>query len=204
LSAEGVTPGVHLVGDVMAEALAEAAPRAKSQSRIFQRLALQERGYLVASVHRAENTNDPCRLRNILKALETVAEPVIFPLHPRTDKAMQALGYSPTPSIRLLEPVGYLDMLRLLQSARVILTDSGGVQKEAYWLGVPCVTMRDETEWTDTLASGRNVLAGAEVERIVRAVRTAPAPSAANGLCGDGRIAARCVELLEGGGLQSR
>jgi UDP-N-acetylglucosamine 2-epimerase len=198
LAAEGITRGVHLVGDVMADALAFAAERAQRQSDVLLRLGLAERGYLLATVHRAENTDDTARLRNILAAFTELGETVVFPVHPRTRKALQNenIFQSPTSSLRLIEPLGYLDMVRLEQSARMILTDSGGIQKEAYWLGVPCVTLRDETEWVETVEAGWNVLAGAGRERIVQAVRSFAPPAARPALYGDGRASERIVISL--------
>jgi UDP-N-acetylglucosamine 2-epimerase len=198
LTGEGITRGVHLVGDVMADALAFAAGRAQSRSSILARLGAREGRYLLVTVHRPENTDDPARLGSILGALDALEEPVFFPVHPRTRKAIEALGHRPAPQVRLLEPLGYLDMVRLEQSARMILTDSGGVQKEAYWLGVPCVTLRNETEWVETVQAGWNVLVGAEADRIRQAVRTMVPPASRPPLYGDGRAADRCVAVLHG------
>src|SRR5262245_16292078 len=196
LRAEGVLTGVHVVGDVMAEALQFAATKAKSHSQILPRLKLQARGYLLATLHRAENTDDPSRLRGILTAFNEIAEPVIFPVHPRTRSALTRLGFKPEPHVRLLEPVGYLDMAMLEQSARLILTDSGGIQKEAYWLGVPCVTLRDETEWVETVDAGWNVLAGADSAKILNTVRSFTQPATRPLLYGDGQAARKCVTLI--------
>ncbi|MGA4577384.1 non-hydrolyzing UDP-N-acetylglucosamine 2-epimerase [Limisphaera sp. VF-2] len=194
LAREGITRGVHLVGDVMHEALLEARQIAAQRSRILDQLGLEPRSYFLVTVHRAENTDEPTRLAGIWSALTELARerPVLFPVHPRTRKVLTRLGLSeelahlrepdcadgdlpvvrpvPGADLRLLPPLGYLDMLRLTESARVILTDSGGLQKEAWWLGVPCVTLRDETEWVETLAHGANVLAGTEPTHIERAI----------------------------------
>jgi UDP-GlcNAc3NAcA epimerase len=196
LKAEGITRGVHLVGDVMVDALAFAAARAQGRSDVLEQLGLVEGGYLLATVHRAENTDDELRLRSILDAFDTLDEPVVFPVHPRTHKAVSSLEYSPAPHIRLIDPVGYLDMVALERSARMILTDSGGIQKEAYWLQVPCVTLRDETEWVETTQAGWNVLVGADMTRIVQAVRTFAPPETHPALYGDGRTAERCTALI--------
>jgi len=185
------------VGDVMADALAFAVERAQSRSKIPEQLDLVKRGYLLATVHRAGNTDDATRLRSILTALDTLDEPIIFPVHPRTRKAMKVLGYSPARHVQLIEPVGYLDMVMLEQSARMILTDSGGIQKEAYWLGVPCVTLRDETEWVETVHAGWNALVGANTARIIQTVRSFAPAEERPVLYGDGQAAARCVALLE-------
>jgi UDP-N-acetylglucosamine 2-epimerase len=197
LRAEGITEGVHDVGDVMADALLAAAARARAVSDVTTRLGLEEGGYALATVHRAENTDDPERLRAILEAFDALAQPIVFPVHPRTRAVLARIGYEAPEHVRLIEPQGYLDLVRLLASARVALTDSGGLQKEAYWLGVPCVTLRDETEWVETVASGWNVLAGADRERFVDAARAATRPALRPALYGDGNAGARVVSLLE-------
>ena len=198
LATEGIIRGVHLVGDVMADALAFAVERARNRPDVLDRLGVAQDCYLLATVHRAENTDDAVRLRSILAAFDALDEPLIFPVHPRTRRVIEALGYSFAPHVQLAEPVGYLDMVMLEKSARMILTDSGGIQKEAYWLGVPCVTLRDETEWIETVEAGWNVLVGADTEAILQAVHSSP-PAAHPALYGDGRTAGRIVEaLLEG------
>lgn len=176
LYCEGVGAGVHLVGDVMAEALQVSMPIAERESRILERLGLDADGYVLATVHRAENTDNLECLTGIVRAFASLGKPVVFPCHPRTRKMMARFDIErlvDPAMVRLIEPIGYLDMLRLESQAAVIVTDSGGVQKEAFWLGVPCVTLREETEWMETLDTGRNRLAGASPERIVPAVRSA-------------------------------
>jgi len=176
LKAEGVTRGVHVVGDVMADALAYAVARSAGRSQVLPRLGLTAKKYLLVTIHRAENTDDPGRITSILSALNDLQETVVFPVHPRTRAVLEKLDCVIQPHVLLIEPVGYLDMAQLEQSARMILTDSGGIQKEAYWLGVPCVTLRDETEWVETVAAGWNVLAGADEGTIVEKVRSFKPP----------------------------
>lgn len=177
LAREGIVNGVHVVGDVMYPALMYAVEQSRERDDILKRLLLNEKQYLLATVHRAGNTDDPGRLRNIVDALAALDETIVFPVHPRTRKALEKLEGAAmqqiveNPRIRLINPVGYLDMARLESAARMILTDSGGIQKEAYWLGVPCVTLRDESEWVETIQTGWNCLAGADKERILQAVR---------------------------------
>ena len=204
LAGEGIRSGVHLVGDVMADALDHASARAGSRAQVLTRLGLREKGYLVATVHRAQNTDDGARLRDILTALEAAGETVVFPVHPRTRKSMERIGYRVRPGskLRLLDPVGYGDMVALERGARAILTDSGGMQKEAYWLGVPCLTLRDETEWPETVQIGWNRLVGTDTGSIVSAVRSLTVPATRPPLYGDGRAAARCVALLGGATLR--
>jgi UDP-N-acetylglucosamine 2-epimerase len=198
LRREGILEGVHLVGDVMAEALLDAARTARTRSRVLDAFNVTDGCYVLATVHRAENTDDSHRLSQIVAALDAIAEPVVFPVHPRTRRGLDELGYEPPRHIRMVPPLGYLDMVRLLIGARLVLTDSGGLQKEAYWAGVPCVTVRDETEWVETVAVGWNVLAGANTAAILHAIRTASPPKERPELYGGLGVADRCVELLEG------
>ncbi len=179
LAAEGIVAGVHAVGDVMHEALRHAVALAERKTTVLERLGLAPNGYALATLHRAENVDDPARLAQLLAALREVArrQPVVFPVHPRTRRRLAAGGAAATAGLRLLEPQGYLDMVRLEAGAAVVLTDSGGMQKEAYWLRVPCVTLRDETEWVETVREGWNVLAGADGERIARAARNPARPA---------------------------
>jgi UDP-N-acetylglucosamine 2-epimerase len=157
---------------------------------------LPDKGYLLVTVHRAANTDDPARLRAIVAALNALDEPVIFPVHPRTRAALAA-GLPLRPHVRAIDPVGPLDMLRLEQGARLILTDSGGVQKEAYWLAVPCLTLRDETEWVETVAHGWNVLVGTDPARIIAAVATFAPPGTPPPLYGTGHAAEAIAAILE-------
>ena len=198
LASEGITRNVHLVGDVMSDTLNWVTQRAEANPpEILGRLGICKRGYLLCTVHRSENTDDVERLSALLKAFGVLDELVILPVHPRTRKAIETARLSLPPNVRLVDPCGYPEMVALVASARMILTDSGGLQKEAYWLGVPCVTLRDETEWTETVQSGWNVLVGANCERIVQAVRGFACPSTRPPLYGEGGVAVRCVALME-------
>ena len=197
LAAEGLTTNVHMVGDVMLDVLNWARRRASTEAPpILERLGLRVGHYVLATVHRSENTDTNQRLTDILAAFNAMDEPVVFPVHPRTRKVISEAGAVLKPHVRLIDPVGYLDMVALSGSARLILTDSGGLQKEAYWLGVPCVTLRDETEWVETVDAGWNVLVGSDAEQIVAAARTFTPPGQRPTLYGDGAAASRCVELL--------
>lgn len=196
LKAEGITAGVHLVGDVMVDALAVFSERADTHSDIHARLGLSRGAYLLATVHRAENTDDPERLRSILSAFSQAEEPVVLPLHPRTRKALEALHLDLPGQIRMIGPVGYPDMVALERSARLILTDSGGIQKEAYWLRVPCVTLREETEWVETVTAGWNRVVGSEPAAIVDAMRHFRPPDSHPPLYGEGHAAERIVDIV--------
>ena len=166
-------------------------------AEVLKGLGLRPRQFVLATIHRAENTDDPSRLRQIVSAFLESQEEIIMPVHPRTRKALNALGVLPSlGKLRTLEPVGYLDMIMLESSARVVLTDSGGVQKEAYWLGVPCLTLRDETEWVETVEAGWNRLVKAETPAILAALKTVHIPSSRPVLYGDGHAAVRSVDQL--------
>lgn len=196
LAREGITRGVHNVGDVMYDAVLHNIGIAGKRSTVLRRLALKSGGYLLATVHRAENTDDPSRLAAIVEAFGAVQEPIVFPAHPRTRSALGASGLSVPANVQLVEPVGYLDMLLLEKHARLILTDSGGVQKEAYFFAVPCVTLRDETEWVETVEAGWNVVVGADPQRIAAAVRSLRPSGAPPEVFGDGRASERMVEII--------
>lgn len=202
LAREGITRGVHLVGDVMVDALLAHAELARRRSTVLQRLGLTPQRYLLATVHRPYNTDVPDNLRNIFAAFAAVhratQEPIVLPLHPRTAAAMRAIGLELPAGVVAVDPVGYLDMLALEQAARLILTDSGGVQKEAYCLAVPCVTLRPETEWVETVQAGWNVVVGADPQAIVRAATAHPWPTEPPPpVFGDGHAAERIVQVLE-------
>jgi len=198
LAAEGISQNVHLVGDVMLDVLNWAKQRLDSKRpAIFGRLGLERKSYLLATVHRSENTDDPSRLSRILRAFNSLDEQIVFPVHPRTRRVIAEMNCRIKPNIQLIEPVAYLDMVALADSARLVLTDSGGLQKEAYWLGVPCLTLRSETEWVETAETGWNALVGSDSEKIVQAVHSFAPASPRPALYGNGCAAARCVELLK-------
>jgi UDP-N-acetylglucosamine 2-epimerase len=202
LCKEGITRGVHYVGDTMYDATLAFMEMAEQHSRILQKLGLVPREYLLATVHRPYNTDNAEHLGELLSAFLELGEKVIFPIHPRTrgrldqldPSILQALAQS---SVVMITPVGYLDMLVLEKHARLVMTDSGGIQKEAFFCGVPCVTLRPETEWIETVQSGWNVLVGANRRRIVDVVQqhvwpTSPPPA----LFGDGCASQKIVNLI--------
>jgi UDP-N-acetylglucosamine 2-epimerase len=193
LHREGIDHGVHLVGDVMYDAFLFNLDAARKQSRVVEKLGLEPGGFALVTVHRAENTDDADRLRGIIQGLEQSEQDVVLPLHPRT---RSRLNEALPKRIRVVEPVGYVDMLALEAAAAVIATDSGGVQKEAYFLGKPCVTMRDTTEWTETVDAGWNVLVGADSKRIGEAMRAFRPEAVRPNLFGDGHAAEKISDLL--------
>ncbi|MBN2562295.1 MAG: UDP-N-acetylglucosamine 2-epimerase (non-hydrolyzing) [Phycisphaerae bacterium] len=199
LAREGITGGVRNVGDVMYDSVLFYAALAAERSKILSTLSLKPRTYFLATVHRAENTEEPGRLEEIIEALGSVDAPVILPLHPRTRKAMRSRSIEAAGRLRVIGPVSYLDMLVLEKNARGILTDSGGMQKEAYFLGVPCVTLRNETEWVELVQVGANFLAGCDRQRILDGIAWAARWSGTaqpEPLYGDGNASRAVVEHL--------
>ncbi len=195
LEAEGVPGRIEVVGDVMADACFTFAPIARERSDVLDRLGLRPGTFVVATIHRDANVVEP-RLGQIVAGLDAIEEAVIFPAHPRTRDALLSQGLS-LGHVRLVEPLSYLDFAALASQARVIVTDSGGLQKEAYWYGVPCVTARPSTEWVDTVEQGANTLVGADSDRLVAAVAAArPLPPDLPALYGDGRAAPKIAEAL--------
>lgn len=196
LSREGITRGVYDVGDVMVDALHFAVKQAAQDPAFFRRFGVEPGKYLLATVHRAENTDDGSRLTAILETFAAAGETVVFPIHPRTQKAISRLGLEMPSNVKQIEPVGYIEMAALEKNARLILTDSGGVQKEAYWLKVPCITLRDDTEWVETVESGWNYVAGVDTDRIVSLIRNFPIPDTHQSFYGDESAAQKLTSIL--------
>jgi len=174
LEKEGITKGVYLVGDIMFDALMYFSRISEEKSKILQNLKLNPKEYYLLTIHRAENTDNYDRLKNILLAIAQFRRKAVFPIHPRTRSRIKEFNldkYLDNENILLIDPVGYLDMISLEKNAFAIFTDSGGVQKEAFWLRVPCITLRDETEWIETVKYGWNTLVGANIEKILEAER---------------------------------
>ena len=195
LAAEGVPGRREVVGDVMADATMRLAPLARERSDVLERFRVSRNAYLVATVHREANTAQP-RLGRIVDGFNRIDAPVVFPLHPRTRAALSREGLTLGPHVLAEPPLGYLAFAALASQARVILTDSGGLQKEAYWYGVPCVTMRPSTEWVDTVELGANVLVDDDPDRIVAAAEAAELPPELPPLYGDGHASERIAEVL--------
>jgi UDP-GlcNAc3NAcA epimerase len=189
-----------MVGDLMHEVLKMSLDIADRESTILPSLGLYPDSYYVVTVHRAENTDNPENFLNILEGLARVSKfyPVIFPIHPRTKKLMEQVkqGFVSADNIKFIDPVSYFDMLVLVKNARAVLTDSGGLQKEAYILGTPCVTLRGETEWVETVEIGWNVLVGADPQAIENAVLKKDALEIHPQLYGDGKTSQYIVEIL--------
>ncbi|HDM76734.1 MAG TPA: UDP-N-acetylglucosamine 2-epimerase (non-hydrolyzing) [Deltaproteobacteria bacterium] len=196
-------PLVVNVGDVMYDTALYYAPKSEQKSRILEELNLKPNSYALTTVHRSENTDDRERLKNIFEGLSRVAREldVVLPLHPRTREALERedLFDQVAQMLKLIEPLGYLDMIRLEKNAKLILTDSGGIQKEAFFYGVPCVTLRDETEWMELVDAGWNILAGTNADRIGQAAQnmlSAWHPLAQISLYGHGNTAFKILDVL--------
>jgi UDP-N-acetylglucosamine 2-epimerase (non-hydrolysing)/UDP-GlcNAc3NAcA epimerase len=197
LERERAAGEIELVGDVMADVSLAFRDIAEERSGIVDELGLEPGGYLVVTAHRAGNVDDQERLGQLVELLAALPAPVIFPVHPRTRARLEAAGLTDRlgDGVRLLAPLGYLDFLKLARHARAVLTDSGGVQKEAYLLGVPCVTLRDTTEWVETVESGWNVLVGLDSGAALEALDRSP-PEERPELYGGGHAAERVCDVL--------
>ena len=198
LAKEGIRDGVHVVGDIMHDCLLRALPRAEALASLPAELGLKNGEYHLATIHRASNTDDPVILRGLLEALHEIGN-VVFPMHPRCRARIDSAGLTSLLSdgrIKSLEPVGYLHMLQLAKNARAILTDSGGLQKEAYWLNVPCVTLREETEWVETAQSGWNQIVGVDREAILKATSNLTRPESHPDYYGTGDAATKICDAL--------
>ena len=197
LSHEGIAQSVFNFGDVMYDAVVQSLDVLRSPSGLLSSLDVEPGSYLLVTVHRPANTDHDENLLSILDALGETGEEIIFPAHPRTAQALARLGRETPSNVRVLEPVSYVNMLKLEKEARLILTDSGGMQKEAYFLGVPCVTLREETEWVETVEAGWNILVGAGKDRILQAVRGFQPQGDRPGVFGDGRASEKIARQLQ-------
>ncbi|MBS5949701.1 MAG: UDP-N-acetylglucosamine 2-epimerase (non-hydrolyzing) [Clostridium sp.] len=170
LKNENITSNVYNTGDVMFDAIKLFKEKALKTSSILTENDITPNDYILSTIHRAENTNDINRLKNIISALNESEKNIVLPLHPRTLKFIKDYGLNINNNIKIIEPVGYLDMINLESNSQKIVTDSGGVQKEAYFMEKPCITMRDETEWVETVENGWNVIVGSDKEKIKDAI----------------------------------
>ena len=199
LKAESVTGRIEVVGDVMVDVAMRWQPRARENGQATSALGLEPGGYLLVTAHRAGNVDDARRLRALVSLLQALPAPLVLPLHPRTRARLRDAGLlselEHSDGMRVTEPLGYEEFTALLCQARALLTDSGGVQKEAYLAGVPCVTLRANTEWVETVEAGWNTLVDLDTEAALAALERRP-PAERPPLYGDGRAAERCVEAI--------
>jgi UDP-GlcNAc3NAcA epimerase len=196
---EGIARGVKVVGDVMYDVFVQNVEVARRDCRLVAELGLEPGAFHLLTVHRAENTDDPTHLRDILAGVAASDKKVVFPVHPRTRPALASSGVEVPANVLLIDPVGYLEMLALEDAADLVLTDSGGVQKEAYFAGRPCITLRETTEWPETVEAGWNTLVGAHADAIRSALRSLRPDRPRPDLFGDGHAAERVVAALEAG-----
>jgi UDP-N-acetylglucosamine 2-epimerase len=202
LKAEGITKGVEIVGDVMYDAAIHFSKIAQERSRALDELGLKAKGYMLATIHRSSNTDDAQNLRLLLEAFVESGETIVFPVHPRTRKAITESGLSGLIDggrVKLIDPVGYIDFLQLENCASKILTDSGGVQKEAFFFGIPCITLRDTTEWVETVQSGWNVLVHVDKNLIMENITSFNPQGEPPKLFGDGNASLYIAQRLTSG-----
>jgi UDP-N-acetylglucosamine 2-epimerase len=200
LKKEGIERGVHLTGDVMLDSFLYFSGVADRNSTVLSRLGLKTGEYLMATIHRARNTEYEENLKNIVDALLNIDGTIVFPIHPRTEKYLKHYSLhdklKKAPHIMLINPVGYLDSIVLARNARKVLTDSGGLQKEAYFSRVPCLTLDEATAWPETVEDGWNVLVGSDKEKIIQAAKSFEPKGKQRDVFGDGRAARRIVDIL--------
>jgi UDP-N-acetylglucosamine 2-epimerase len=196
LAREGFSDSVYWVGDVMFDAMLSNLPLARKKSTILSHLGVQPKAYALVTIHRAANTDDPVRLRKIVNILNNLKETVVFPVHPRTEAALKKLDIRFAPNVHTIDPIGYYDMMILEENARIIATDSGGVQREAYFLSVPCLTLRDETEWMETVTVGWNNLVGVEEDHVLKAWKEFSPPQGHPPIFGDGSASVKIASII--------
>ncbi|CAB1251600.1 UDP-N-acetylglucosamine 2-epimerase homolog [Clostridiaceae bacterium BL-3] len=197
LKEEGIKKGVYNVGDVMFDAILNFKKLARSRSEIIEELDLEGKEYILTTIHRAENTDHIDKLSNIVGALNECGKTVVLPLHPRTRKYMLNYGLEFSENVKVTDPVGYLEMINLEMNSQKIVTDSGGVQKEAFFMRKPCITMREETEWVETVENGWNKIVGTDREKILDAVLNFIPSREQKNIFGDGSASSKILEILD-------
>ena len=197
LEKEAFKKGVYNVGDIMYDAFLKNIKIAEMKSNILQKVNLKAKEYILLTIHRASNTDNLGNLKKIITALEESGEKIIFPIHPRTKKQLKKLSLKiKNCKLKIISPIGYLDMLILEKNAKKILTDSGGVQKEAYWLRVPCITLRNATEWVETLKKSWNILVGTEKKKIIKAIKRPLPKRPQRKYFGNGKTARIIIKII--------
>lgn len=197
LKNEGIIDNVYNVGDVMFDAVLNFSKLASERGLILDKAGVKDEAFILATIHRAENTNDINKLSNIISALNESGRKIVLPLHPRTKKYIEDYGLSFSSNVKVIEPVGYLEMINLESNAEKIVTDSGGVQKEAYFMKKPCITMREETEWVETIKCGWNILVGTDMGKIAKAITSFKPVNEQKNIFGDGKAAEKILKIIE-------
>lgn len=198
LKTEGIINNVYNVGDVMFDAVLNFGEIAKEKSKVIEKLNLNNKEYILTTIHRAENTNDISRLKNIIEALNHSGKTIVLPLHPRTKKYIGDYGLKFNENIKVIDPIGYLEMLSLERNCMKIVTDSGGVQKEAFFMKKPCITMRDETEWVETVENDWNRIVGTNKEKILDSIMNFEPSKPQKIIFGDGKSSEKICDIIEG------
>lgn len=195
---EGIIEGIHKVGDVMVDALHYNIEIADERSQILENVGVVPKDFMVVTVHRASNTDNFENLSSIVNAFCSVNANIVFPVHPRTQKYLRQYGLwnKLCEHVKVIPPLGYLDMLKLMSSSRKILTDSGGIQKEAYMLGVPCITMRENTEWVETVEDGWNMLVGSDYNKIIEGINDFEGADVMGNVFGNGHACENILKLI--------
>jgi len=202
LKKEGIIKGVYNTGDLMYDIFLENIKKIKKQPEMLKKMGISPKDYLLLTIHRSSNTDNPKKLKEIIEIIIKSKENIIFPCHPRTKSKIKDLDLSKFNNIKIISPLGYLEMINLEKNAKKIITDSGGVQKEAYWLKAPCITLRDNTEWNETLKDKWNILVGFDKAKITKAISGFNPAGKQNRHFGSGNTAKKMVEILHEEGLQ--
>ena len=197
LQNEGLEKKSFLTGDIMLDVLQDNLDRISTQSKTLQTLHLAPKEYLVLTLHRPYNVDDTDGLKQILAAVQKCDKTIVFPVHPRTRKKLNQLDLSLNSNLKIIDPLGYIDFVWLEKNAAKIITDSGGIQKEAYMLQVPCITVRPETEWVETVADGWNILVGADSDKLLDAICHFEPKSQQGWIFGNGKSAAKMIDIIE-------
>ncbi|NFN88063.1 UDP-N-acetylglucosamine 2-epimerase (non-hydrolyzing) [Clostridium sporogenes] len=193
---EGINQQVHNVGDVMFDAVLHFKKLAEEKESILNKISIKSGEYILTTIHRAENTNNINRLKNIIEALNESGKRIVLPLHPRTKKYIEDYNLQFGNNVKLIEPVGYLDMITLEMNSQKIVTDSGGVQKEAFFMKKPCITMRDETEWVETVKSGWNIVVGTDKNKILNSILNFQPNGYQKSIFGDGKASYKILDII--------
>lgn len=195
LKKEGIEKGVFFVGDIMYDIFLKYREKLEEE-KVLKKFGLTPSGYILLTIHRKENTDNPENLKKILESVGESKELTIFPLHPRTKKVILEKEIKIPENIRVIKPVSYLEMLVLEKNSKKILTDSGGVQKEAYWFGIPCITLREETEWIETVKENMNILTGSDKKKILNSIKNFSPENKVKNIYGYGNTAEKIIEIL--------
>ncbi|MBL4938124.1 UDP-N-acetylglucosamine 2-epimerase (non-hydrolyzing) [Clostridium sp. YIM B02515] len=193
---EGIKNNIYNVGDVMYDAVKHFTNISKENSSIIDKLDLLKKKFILTTIHRAENTNNISNLKNIIEALNETSKTIVLPLHPRTKKYIESYNLVLNNNIKVIEPVGYLDMLNLEMNSEKIVTDSGGVQKEAYFMAKPCITLRNETEWVETVEAGWNIIVGTNKDKISKAIAEFSPSGIQKNIFGDGNASTEILNKI--------